>query len=51
MHISIDEFWSMTPRFFYGLMKEYINQKKGKPERKEFEYIDDSPTFAAMMGR
>ena len=41
MHIDAVEFWTLTPRYFYGLMKEYINQRKGKSKREEVEYVDD----------
>jgi Asp-tRNA(Asn)/Glu-tRNA(Gln) amidotransferase B subunit len=51
MHMSADEFWKSTPRYFYGLMGEYVKQRSGKANPKRvYEYLDDAPGAAMLRG-
>jgi hypothetical protein len=51
MGMSIDEFWRTTPRFLFGLIREYEKQRRraeksaGKSQRSivRLDYIDDLP--------
>lgn len=56
MKITDDEFWRMTPRYFFGLLNEYVRQTRkrnrevkpnGRPRRPiiHVKHIDEIPGF------